>query len=128
MTRKAEILEELKTIEARSAELEQGVETAEAAELEARTKEAEELATRQKALREELQKIEAEEQAAEEVRNNPSIATPITTPINLVEPLEADAVKQNFAASVYPVFPPSIPSNVFINLFVFTSPVFLPLG
>ena len=80
MTRKAEILEELNTIEARSAELEQGVETAEAAELEARTKEAEELATRQKALREELQKIEAEEQAAEEVRNNPSIATPITTP------------------------------------------------
>ena len=64
MTRKAEIINELKQIEARSAELEAGVETADQAELEARTKEAEELATRQKALKDELQKIEAEEKAA----------------------------------------------------------------
>lgn len=66
MTRKAEIINELKQIEARSAELEAGAETADQAELEARTKEAEELATRQKALKDELQKIEAEEKAAED--------------------------------------------------------------
>lgn len=67
MKRKLEIIEELKQIEARSAELEAGVETAEQAEIEARTKEAEELQKRQSTLKEELQKIEAEERAAAEL-------------------------------------------------------------
>lgn len=76
MKRKLEIIEELKQIEARSAELEAGVETAEQAEIEARTKEAEELQKRQSALKEELQKIEAEERAAAEL--NTATATEIT--------------------------------------------------
>ena len=76
MKRKLEIIEELKQIEARSAELEAGVETAEQAEVEARTKEAEELQKRQSALKEELQKIEAEERAAAEL--NTATAKEIT--------------------------------------------------
>lgn len=75
MKRKLEIIEELKQIEARSAELEAGVETAEQAEIEARTKEAEELQKRQSALKEELQKIEAEKRAAAEL--NAATATEI---------------------------------------------------
>lgn len=76
MTRKAEIINELKSIETRSIELESGIENAEQSEIEARTKEAEELEARKAKLKEELQKIEAEERAAANINS----ATPIKTP------------------------------------------------
>lgn len=99
--RKEEIIAELKQIEARSAELESGIETADQATIEARTKEAEELATRKSSLKEELQKIEHEEMVAEQVRNNPSLATPVTTPKEKREMKIAEIVASKEYAEAY---------------------------